>query len=315
VINVLFLGASKRVSLLERFLRAGNDLGLRLNLFTCEKNDDFVPTSALSRTLPGPSFESPEFKTWLRQTIDRFHIDIVIPNMDSATVALSSFAEIYTGTPMPFFAVSSAELCRTLEDKVNAEEFFLGNQIPVPRNTPLSFPKIVKPRMGFGAKGLRKMNDGEELDFFFKRHPAGDYIVQDFVEGQETTVDFYVSRTGQLIGYVLRDRIEVSDGEVMVCRTRRPSPRESKLIEHTAAISGWKGCITLQYITDRSGHLFVIEINPRFGGGATCGIEAGLDMAKYTLQEFLGTTPTPNPTIRVIRMVRARRDFFVDIDN
>src|SRR6185503_4531648 len=102
-----------------------------------------------------------------------------------------------------------------------------------------------------------------------------------------------------------RDRIEVSDGEVMVCRTRSPRPEEELLISRIGEIPGWQGCITLQYVTDSHGSLYVIEINPRFGGGATCAIEAGLDMSSYILLEHLNTELPQPGRIRHLIMSRA----------
>ena len=307
-VRILFLGASKRVSLLERFVEAAfhNDIDLRL--FSCESEDRFFPISTLATVLPGPRFLSDDFESWVLDAIQRHSIDIVVPNMDSATVALSRFAENHVGNYWPI--VSTRTLCESMYDKRLADIFFCEHNISPPPDTPGKYPKILKPRLGFGAKGIRIVEDAEQQNTELCQN-GSDYIVQDFLsECQETTVDIYLSRRMGLLGYVLRDRIEISDGEVMVCRTRPPRENERNLIEQVASIQGWHGCITLQYLTDPHGALYVIEINPRFGGGAACAIEAGLDMAAYILMEHLGETLSPPKRIRNLVMSRARRDFF-----
>ncbi len=308
-INILFLGASKRVSLIERFLTAAEKLGIKLNIFSCEIKEDFYPISQYAKILSGPSFKSDNFQEWLQKTVNEYKINIIIPNMDSATVALSEFAATQGRTNNCWCVVSDFDLCRTMEDKFLANEFFKANSIPVPTNMSGKFPKILKPRFGFGANGIRLIESEEEL---LDPHSAADFITQDFIHGQETTVDIYVSPTKGLLGYVLRDRIEVSDGEVMVCTTREPSEAEDKLITQVALLGNWCGCITLQYIKDSLGNLFVIEINPRFGGGATCAIEAGLDMPKYILCEFIGYDFDKPQKIKKIKMSRARKDYFYE---
>jgi carbamoyl-phosphate synthase large subunit len=307
-VRILFLGASKRVSLLERFADAASRLGVDLKLFSCESDERFCPVSTLATVLAGPAFLSSEFGEWLHDVTERHSIDIVIPNMDSATVALSRFAEAHSGDCWSL--VSTRPLCESMHDKKMADAFFCDQGIPVPPDTPGRYPKILKPRLGFGAKNIRIVNNAAQQEAELSRN-GSDYLVQDFIsECEETTVDIYQSPKHGLLGYVLRVRLEVSDGEVMVCRTRPPQDNERRLIEQIANIHGWQGCITLQYLTDPYGNLYVVEINPRFGGGATCAMEAGLDMASYILLEHLGEPMSHPKTFRNLIMSRARRDFF-----
>lgn len=309
-VRILFLGAGKRVSLLERFITASSRHCIHLELFSCELDNSFYPISTLATVLAGPGFLSSEFNEWLGDIVKRYSIDIVIPNMDSATVALSKFAE--TNVESCWSLVSSRHLCESMHDKKLSDAFFHEHRIPVPPDTPGVFPKILKPRFGFGAKGIRIANDPAQLAAELV-DDGNSCIVQDLLSDfQETTVDIYISLKYGLLGYVLRDRIEVSDGEVMVCRTRPPYENERSLIMRVANIQGWQGCITLQYLTDKHRNLHVIEINPRFGGGATCAIEVGLDMASYVLLEYLRVPLTPPTAIRNVIMSRARRDFFYE---
>jgi carbamoyl-phosphate synthase large subunit len=308
--RLLFLGASKRVSLLEYFYKAAARLGVRIEIYSCEAADQFYPISGLATILPGPKFTSHSFQEWLESTVRRHSIDIIIPNMDAATVALSEFKRKH-GEKTCWPVVSESAICWQMFDKLLSEEVFRNLGIPHPPNTPGHFPKIVKPRTGFGAKGISIAPSQAALQPILAGH-SDLYQVQDLIEDAvETTVDFYVSRGGKLIGYVLRDRIEVSDGEVMVCRTRPARPEEAELIRAAAGIAKWQGCITLQYLA-KAGRLYVLEINPRFGGGATCSIEAGLDMPSYILSEYLERSIDEPDTLKNLFMTRARRDFFYE---
>lgn len=312
--KILFLGASKRVSLLERFASAASAAAVPLKMYSCERNDDFCPISHLAQILPGPSFRGADFQEWLRKTVVDLDIELVVPNMDAATVALAEYSESAVARTGTLAAVSRLENCRAMEDKIAAEAFFRAHGIPTPENHPNRFPKIVKPSKGFGAKGIHIVRTAAELDTVL-RAANGPMITQDFVEGVETTVDLYVDRRGRNIGAVYRDRLEVSDGEVMVCRTRPPTDSESALVGRIVDVGGWYGCITLQYITrEGGGSPCVIEINPRFGGGATAAIEAGLDMPAYLMAEARGQSVVAPRKLRRLIMTRARRDFFCELD-
>jgi carbamoyl-phosphate synthase large subunit len=312
-ISLLFLGAAKRVSLLERFLEAAQRLDCRLDMHAFEADAGFWPISHLARVCAAPRFEAPAFRAALDRYVREQSIDIVIPNMDSATVALAEYRD--AGAPASCWCVvSSSTLARAMHSKDAAAALFAHHDLPHPGNTPGRFPKIVKPLLGFGSRGVGYAAGEEELALLLQRSPQA--LVQDFIEGTETTVDFYVSRAGELMGYVLRDRLQVSDGEVMVCRTRLPQPAEENLLARISGLPGWQGCVTVQYIRERSGGgaPVLIEINPRFGGGSTASIEAGLDMAYYILAEHLGVRPEPMRRSRLLLMSRARRDFFCELD-
>jgi carbamoyl-phosphate synthase large subunit len=312
-IQILFLGASKRVSLIERFLITANKLGIDLRIFSCEIRLDFFPISHLSTIIRGPDFQSPSFKNWLKKITLKHSIDIVIPLIDSATVALSKLNTEKNLLSKIKMVVSSKELCISMEDKILAEKFFLNKKIPIPNNTPSIFPKIAKYRHGYGGKNCHIITDESSYNNFFKKKDFSDYIVQDYMNGyKETTVDFFVNKEQKLIGYVLRDRLSVSDGEVMECITRKPNLKEKNLIESIASIPGWYGCITLQFFK-KNKEILVLEINPRFGGGATASIEAGLDMPKYILCEYMKDKVDIPKNFKKLRMCRARRDFFNEI--
>lgn len=308
-IKILFLGAAKRVSLLERFCAAAKELGVSLHLYSCEASAEFYPISHLASVLAGPVFTAHVFQIWLNRAIEEYGIDIVIPNLDTATVGLSRYRDEHEESKC-WVVVSPHEICQTVYDKKLSDQFFRSIRIPCPDNTPKQFPKILKPRFGSASKGLQVARSEAEMARIMSNNST-DYFVQDYIpDARETTVDFYVSRKGDLIGYVLRDRIEVSDGEVMVCRTREPSPEEAEVIKRLAKSARWQGCITVQYISSNQ-RIYVIEINPRLGGGVTCAIEAGLDIPFYILSEFLGHDVKPPVDVNhKLQMTRARRDFF-----
>ncbi len=311
-LNILFLGASKRTSLLEDFNKSAKKLKIDLKMFSCEKDTEFCAISHLATILSGPKFGDNSFQCWLKESILKYNINIIIPNMDSATVALAKFKENHKNLENCWCVVSSFDLCEKMGNKQLSEKFFNQHNIATYKNTEGIFPKILKDKLGFGGKGQFIVNSKEEYNNLLKKIDKNDYIIQDYIKGRETSVDFYVSPKKSLVGYILRDRLEVSDGEVMNCVTRYPELEEKKLIENIAKIDGWEGCITLQYIKDKNENIRVIEINPRFGGGATCAIACGLDMPTYILSEFIGIDFAVDK-IKNLKMARSRRDFFIEI--
>ena len=152
-IRILFLGASKRVSLLENFLKAADRESVSLQIFSCETKADFFPISHIATILVGPKFNSKDFQEWLLHIIPHYTIDIIVPNMDSATVALSLFSKANKNNVYP--VVSDYQLCKIMDDKILANTFFIEHGIRVVGNSTLFYPKIIKPKNGFGSKGIK----------------------------------------------------------------------------------------------------------------------------------------------------------------
>jgi carbamoyl-phosphate synthase large subunit len=238
---------------------------------------------------------------------NRHDIRIIIPNMDAATVPLSRLRK--TLKSMDCWAVvSDADLCTAMEDKLLAEQWFLQHGISVP--TGRTFPCVVKHRLGFGARDQYVACNGAELEVFFARRTMSDYIIQPLVTGQEYTVDAYVDLNGSLIAALSRKRLEVSSGEVDMSETHR-QPDILSVSRQILAIPGWQGPITLQFFETERGPM-LIEINPRFGGGATHSIHSGLDMPRWILREAMGRAIAPfDDWPENSLMVRCRRDIFI----
>lgn len=280
--NILFLGAGKRLSLAEHFQRSAALEGVPLNLFSIELFE-CVAIASIAKVYQGPRFDSSEFAPFLSNIVESQDIDMIIPLMDSATVALSAMA-----STLPCdCVVSDPHLCRTMEDKQLADEWFRAHKIPVPTSN-WRYPAIYKPRRGYGSRGICVVSNEEEDHWH--RKPQW-YFYQPLVTGTEYTVDAYVDGNGQLVSALSRQRIEVIGGEVTHSRTQRHEGILD-LTRRILAHPGWRGPITLQFMDTATGPV-ILEINPRFGGGSPHSIHLGLDAPRWILREALGRCIEP----------------------
>ena len=306
--RVLFLGAGKRLSLLEAFQRAAAAEDVPLQLFAAEL-DATVPVAAVAEILPSPRFAAPEFGPWLLERCAQLAIDLVIPNMDAATVVLSALAPQLQELGC-WAVVSQHELCVAMEDKCLAEAWFRAQDQVVPERR--GWPRILKRRRGFAARGQAVVADAAARAAFLAVQDAPeDFIEQTFVPGPEYSVDAYVDREGRLVGAMPRQRLKVLDGEVDESLSRRHARIEAACRRLFDA-PGWQGPLTAQFIDGPQGPV-LIEVNPRFGGGATHAIHCGLDMPRWLLRERLGLTLPALPLAWTAgsHMVRCRRDIFL----
>lgn len=306
-IRMLFLGAGNRLSLIEQFYRASHDRAIELTIFSGEDNL-LVPIAHAAQVVLAPKFKTNEFKVWLLDFVKENDINIVIPNMDSATVSLSEMKTELENLGV-FVVVSSQNICKVMEDKLLSDRWFKSNEIPTPSMD--NFPLILKYRYGFGAKQQLVVRGEEDLNMFLVGKNKSDYIIQEYIQGVEYSVDSYVDRSGQVVGLIPRQRIRVIDGEVNDSLSVRHDVIEkiSQKILYTDV--GWFGPITLQFIDSKTQGCRIIEINPRFGGGVTHSIYCGLDMPGWIIDEFLGKKLSLKTAWKVNSlMTRCRRDVF-----
>ena len=309
-IRILFMAASTRICLLERFYSAAKDLGIRLEVFDFENNIPWHTSglSGLAKLVPAPVFSDLDFTEFISNFVKENQIDIVIPIIDKAMIALARAApKLKAQVAMP--VVSGLEECEIMTDKVRSDTFFRKAGLNVPSTN--KFPLLAKPRLGASSKGIINLKDQKEFDFWRKRNKAEDFMIQSFITGKEYSVDAYIDSKSTILGIVSRTRIAVSGGEVMVTITEHNDDiifEAEKLLK----IAKWYGPMTIQYIHDGK-KAWLIECNPRFGGGVTCSIEAGLSIPEWILRERLGLT-MPKDIIswrNGLCMTRARKDYFL----
>ena len=314
-INILFLGGAKRVSLAERFIKAGENLGVGVNIFSYELNYD-VPIAFIGKVILGLYWNDEDIINHLKRNIYKYNIDIVLPFVDTATLVASKLKEEIFNEKV-FIPVSSPETCGIFFDKIEAHHWFLKHNFPVPP-TETKYPMIAKPRKGSASKGVKILNNDYEMEGFRKSFNSSLYLIQQYIRAEEYTVDCYVSTISKLpLCIVPRKRIEVNAGEVTKAITVKHEIIEDISYRILRCTEYIEGPVTIQYLEEKETEkVYVMEANPRFGGGVLASIEAGANIPEMILKEFLELPFEPIKNWRPnTMMLRAYREFFLHETN
>lgn len=135
----------------------------------------------------------------------------------------------------------------------------------------IKFPVFIKPIDGSSSINTFKVNNMEELRFF--NSYIDKPIIQEFIEGEEYTVDTFLDFESNVITIVPRKRIATRSGEISkgkIVKDREIINDVKRLLDVLKPI----GQITIQCMKTAEGIKY-IEMNPRFGGGAPMSIKAG----------------------------------------
>ena len=148
---------------------------------------------------------------------------------------------------------------------------------------------VVKERFGSGSKSIFlnvSASDAREI-----AKGLEEPVFQPFLRGREISVDAHFRRDGELLGFIMRDRVVVVDGESQVTRSFSSLEIEKSIgsfLRTLGLLHGFFGPIVLQAIVSQEGEVSVLEINPRFGGASTLSVALGLKTVYWSLVDLAG---------------------------
>ena len=295
-VNILFLGGAKRVSLARHIIDEGKRKGLEVRIFSYEL-DSRVAIASVGTVIVGLRWNDAGLMADLQRVVTDNGITMVLPFVDPA---IRVAAELSTLMPELFIPVSSREVCDVMFDKVLSARWFATHGIAQPHcydsPTEFRYPVILNPRRGSASKGIIVCRSSADLptDVNF-----GDYLAQDYIDNHtEITVDCYVNSRGEATSVVPRVRLETAGGEAVRSLTVR-SPEVIAEARKIISSGDFRGPITIQFLKDNESRtIYVMEINPRFGGGVVTGIGAQSGILSMLLDEYLGKDVEANDSWR-----------------
>jgi carbamoyl-phosphate synthase large subunit len=236
-------------------------------------------------------------------------IDLVLANVDPATIILTKLKENLSNKIITS-DFSATSMCLS---KKEFSKFCKTESLPIiPEADFDSFPFFVKPDNGSASIGAQKIHS--KLDLQSLKNPEN-LIFQEFIDGVEFTVDAYVLGDGTTWGISPRVRIATSGGESVTSSMVKDEEISAVCLSVISKLS-LRGPVTIQFIRRHSdSKLFLMEVNPRFGGGVPLSIEAGFNFPKIMIEEILGKEVSQLGNIRNLSMKRYYKEAYFEIYN
>lgn len=151
------------------------------------------------------------------------------------------------------------------------------------------FPLIVKPRCGSASHNLFKAHNFNELEVFFNYAP--DMLIQEMIAGQEYGFDICNDLQGQVLSIVPKRKISMRSGETDQAETC-DTPSLIDLGIRLGEKLGHVGPLDVDLFIQGS-KTFILELNPRFGGGYPVSHLAGADFPRLILKMIKRETVKP----------------------
>ncbi len=227
-----------------------------------------------------PLIEDPGYVPALQALCEEHGVGAVIPLTD---LDIEVLARAHEEGLLPAL-VPSSEVARRTYDKYEAhlllEELGLPSPPTVlPEQEPGSYPVMVKPRQGSGARSIHLAHSRAEVDFFvsYVKEPT---MVQRAMQGPELSIDCLGDLEGRCLNAIPRTMEESRGGESIKGRV----VRDEELIELGArAMEALqvRGPATIQVFRDPEVGLGITDVNTRFGGAFPAPAYAALAGRTY----------------------------------
>jgi len=291
-INVLILSAGRRVELVQCFQKAARKLNIKSDIVAADCSDTAPALYFADKIVKLPRITEPDYIRAIIEECRKNNIALVVPTIDTDLLLLAENRKKIEENTNAKVLISDLKVIEICRDKIKTQRFLEENNFGIPKlytdeeieNNRVNYPLFIKPKSGSSSINAYKVNNRKELDLY--RSIINEPIVQDFIEGEEYTVDVFLDFQGNPITIVPRLRMAVRSGEILkgkIIKDRDIIEDITRLMKALKPI----GHITVQLMKTKQGIKY-IEINPRFGGGAPMSIQSGADSCENLYRLLMG---------------------------
>lgn len=193
---------------------------------------------------------------------------------------------------------SSYELCEMSLDKMRMYQWLVSHRYNTAKSYidkacfyedlqqgKIKYPVFVKPVRGSASISINKVYDSDTLELLFAQDDT--LMIQQFLDGQEIGADVYIDmQSGEPVSIFTKKKLLMRAGETDKSVSFKDE-RLFALIEKFVGDTGYRGQIDIDifYI---NGQYYILEVNPRFGGGYPHAYECGCDHMKLIINNLNG---------------------------
>jgi carbamoyl-phosphate synthase large subunit len=268
-VAVLLTGVGKRYDIVSAFAE---------HAFTIAADPSpLAPAQyAADKRVAPPRIDDPGYVPFLQEIVNEHDVKAVVPLTDLDI-------EVLARADLPAF-VPRGDIAKATFDKYGTHETLTELGLPspptvLPGEEPESYPVMVKPRWGSGARSIHPAADRKEMEFFidYVKEPV---MVQRLMGGPEFSIDLLCDLDGRCLNAIPRTMIESRGGESI----KGTVIHDEELIDlgrRTGEALGVRGPCTVQAFRDPEIGLGVTDVNTRFGGAFPAPMYAALPGRTY----------------------------------
>jgi carbamoyl-phosphate synthase large subunit len=229
-----------------------------------------------------PLIEDPDYVPALERLCEQHGVGAVLPLTD---LDIEILARAREDGRLPAL-VPSTEVARATYDKYEAHLLLQRHGLPSPPTAlpdgnlqDVSYPVMVKPRRGSGARSIHWARDASQARFFVD-YVSEPTMIQRAMGGPELSIDCLGDLEGRCLNAIPRTMLESRGGESI----KGEVVHDEELIElglRTMEALRVSGPATIQVFRDPEIGLGITDVNTRFGGAFPAPVYAALPGRTY----------------------------------
>ncbi|MED7787532.1 ATP-grasp domain-containing protein [Francisella sp. 19X1-34] len=308
--NILITSISSKVPLIKAVTEARDKYDKNILIYGADIEDNVIGKYFVDQFWQMPRLANLTTDN-LIDYLKKHNISYIVPTRDEDLIYYSQHKSLFLENNI-FVFVSDYDSVRICFDKLKFYED-TNSEFVIPTYTKLSGLDtkknfVLKERFGAGASKI-KINISYQ-DVLDSLNQFDSPVVQPFIQGEEYSIDSYVTRRGVCVASVIRSRDLVINGESKIT-TRVVDQKLASLCKSFLEQNKILGHSVLQVIKDDDSYHF-IECNSRFGGASTLSVKLGLESFLWFLEETNNKEITVNLSDKIIKQVRISKDIYYE---
>jgi len=260
----------------------------KLQIYLSDTNNK-IPTAAQVKKenfllLPFSNRRS-EYKKKLRKFILKNKIDLIIPLSDYDLNILSALQNEMNKKIK--FILSNKKVLNICLNKINTHEFLKLNKFDTPKIFETlkkinKYPVVFKRSSGNGSNDCHIIKNKNQIKKFINNKKI--YFIQEYINGTEFNLDILNDKNQKFVTCSIKKKILMRAGETDRCeiildkKIFKIGKRLSDCLAHV-------GNIDVDLIK-RGKKYYIIDINPRFGGGYPFTHLSGMNYIEFLIKNF-----------------------------
>jgi len=334
--NILFTCAGRRNYLINFFKDSLNGDGA---IFASDMELNAPALVDADVAIRVPPIYNENYIDTLLKIVESNEIDALISLNDLELPILSSNREKFNKVGA-LAIVSSEKVIEICFDKWMTYNFLKNNKIKTPQtfidievaknailNNEIEFPIVLKPRWGSASIGIEFAKNMEEFELIYKllriklsssilstaseKDENHNILIQEKISGIEYGMDILNDFDGNYYDSFVRQKISMRSGETDKA-TSIINDKFSNVGKQIGTILSHVGNLDCDIFENENG-IYVLELNPRFGGGYPFSHRAGINTPGIYLDWLNGIKDVSHRNKYRENVTSAKCDYLIDI--
>tara|TARA_A100001011_G_scaffold386328_1_gene461928 strand:- start:7298 stop:8242 length:945 start_codon:yes stop_codon:yes gene_type:complete len=280
--NILLINPGRRDYIIKYFLKLPKKFNVKLFLIDPDNSVPSFSVSKKTKNYVSPYAKEKNYKFFLRKFIKKNRIKTVFPFSEYELKILAKDKKYYSNKKI-CLVVSNTNVISICENKIKTENFLKSIGIKSPKIIPFSqvkknLPVIKKNIFGNSSKNQKIIKSPQDIP----KKTSLNCFYQKYFNSQEYGMDILNDLNGNFLHCLVRKKISMRAGDT----DKAEIISSNKFLNLAKKISSELkhiGNLDIDFLVNKK-KIYVIDLNPRFGGGYPFTHEYGYNYIKALVE-------------------------------